>query len=313
MTGWKATTRATLCGLYKYSGAMSLHERLARLTGVQFMTIVLFHRVTDVIPEDGLTVSVERFRRICTMLARRFRVVSLGEIFRIARSGEPMPARTLAITFDDSYRDNLQAAQILADLGLPATFFVPTSFIGTDRVFEWDRGLPRMPNLTWNDVRTMVRLGFEIGSHTVTHANMGIIGAEQARNELILSRTIIEDQLGEACRWFAYPFGGQHHLRPEYIPLIAEAGYEGGVSAFGGVVRPGIDTRVLPREAIPYFRSTVHLELFLAGCLNWLYALKGRQVGHGSGNPWPYAEVEIEDTPVQRSQVRQHVLSTNEL
>ncbi len=290
MTGWKARVRVALCGAYKYSGAMWTHESLARLFGHRFMTILLFHRVTDVIPEDGLTVSTTRFRQMCAMLAKRFRVVPLSEIFRIVRAGEPMPPRTLAITFDDSYHDNLNACRVLHDHGLPATFFLPTSFIDSQRVFEWDRGLPPMPNLTWNDVREMVRLGFEIGSHTVTHANLGIVSREQAWDELIRSKQILEDQTGQPVRWFAYPFGGQHHLRPEYVPLIAEAGYEGAVSAFGGFVTPGLDNRVLPREAVPYFRSLAHLELYLAGCLNWLYALKGRTSNELARNPWPYGE-----------------------
>ena len=37
-------------------------------SGRTFMTILLFHRVTDEIPEDGLTVSLCRFRQLCRML-----------------------------------------------------------------------------------------------------------------------------------------------------------------------------------------------------------------------------------------------------
>ena len=62
---------------------------------------------------------------------------------------------------------------ILAEFGLAATFFVPTGFIETDHVFAWDMHLPRLANLTWDDVREMSERGFEIGSHTVTHANLG--------------------------------------------------------------------------------------------------------------------------------------------
>jgi peptidoglycan/xylan/chitin deacetylase (PgdA/CDA1 family) len=242
MTGWKAFTRATLAGAYKYSGAMWLHESLADWCGQQFMTILLFHRITDIIPEDSLTVSPRRFRQICQMLARSFHVVPLGEIFRILRAGERMPRRTVAITFDDSYLDNLDASRVLADCGLPATFFIPTDFIGSDLVFDWDRNLPSMPNLSWDDVRTMARMGFEIGSHTVTHANLGAVSYEQARNEIFGSKTIIEEQLGQRVRWFAYPFGGLNHLRSEYAPLITEAGYDGGVSAYGGFIRQGSRT-----------------------------------------------------------------------
>src|SRR5207248_2951742 len=145
MNDWKTMVRAALCGGFKYTGAMAVSEGLARCSGRQFMTILLFHRVTDAIPEDGLTVSPKRFRRACQLLSRNFHVVPLAEVFRILRAGEAMPPRTVAITFDDCYRDNLQAAHVLADHGLPATFFVPTGYVGTDRSFPWDKNLPRMP------------------------------------------------------------------------------------------------------------------------------------------------------------------------
>ena len=265
-----------MCGLYKYTGALRLHEALIRAAGQQFMTVLLFHRITDAIPPDGLTVSPARFARICRLLARDFRVVPLAEVFRLLRAGEPIPRRTVAITFDDCYRDNLPAAHVLADHGLHATFFVPTGFVGTDRVFNWDRHLPPLPQLTWDDIREMARLGMEIGSHTVTHADFGAIDLDGARAELVESRIVLQERLGRPVRWFAYPFGGRHNLRPEYIPLIRQAGYEGAVSAYGGFVWPGSDDQVLPREAVPYFHSLLHLELHLSGCLHWLYALRGR-------------------------------------
>jgi hypothetical protein len=72
------------------------------------------------------------------------------------------------------------------------------------------------------------------------------------------------------------------------LSLIREAGYEGAVSGFGGFVWPGGDDYLLPREAVPWFRGTLHLEMHLSGCLHWLYALRGRA---GSCPPHPYADV----------------------
>lgn len=274
MPDWKTLARTVLCRTYTYSGALAMQEAIARSRGVRFLTILLFHRVTDLTPEDGLTVGTARFRRICRMLASRFRVVPLAEVYRILRAGEEMPARTVAITFDDCYSDNLAAARVLAEFGLPATFFIPTGYVGTDETFPWDAGLARMPNLTWDDVREMARMGFEIGSHTVRHPNLGRVGPEEAREELTTSRAVLERELGRPVRWFAYPFGGPNDLRPEFVPLIRELGYEGTVSAFGGRVRPDMGDRVLPREAVPYFKSVAHLEVYLTGGLDWLYALK---------------------------------------
>jgi peptidoglycan/xylan/chitin deacetylase (PgdA/CDA1 family) len=62
------------------------------------------------------------------------------------------PARTLdllapdpggvrfSVTFDDGYRDNLvHAAPVLERLGIPATIFVTTDFVGTQRLFWWEQ------------------------------------------------------------------------------------------------------------------------------------------------------------------------------
>ncbi len=272
----KTIVKTGLLALWKYSGAMRVQEALAHGRGRSSLAVLLFHRVTDAIPEDGLTVSTARFRGLCRLLRRGFRVVPLAEAFRLARSGEPLPRRTVAITFDDCYRDNLFAARVLAEHGLSACFFVPTGHVGTDHVFPWDRDLPRMPNLTWDDVRAMAEMGFEIGSHTVTHPDMAAVPLEQARRELQDSRKTIEDRVGRPARWFAYPFGGREHFRDERLPLVVEAGYEGCVSAYGGFVYPHPGAFMLPREAVPYFKSMLHLELHLAGGLHWLYRLRGR-------------------------------------
>jgi peptidoglycan/xylan/chitin deacetylase (PgdA/CDA1 family) len=270
----KQIAKASLCGLYKYSGLAWLQEQAARVAGRQSAAILLFHRVTDDIPEDALTVGSHRFRAICRMLRRGFNVLPLAEFFRCQRQHLSFRPRTLAITFDDCYRDNLFAARILAEFGLHATFFVPTAYVDTNHVFAWDMHLPRMPNLTWDDLREMVRLGFEIGSHTVTHANLGRLGLEQATEELARSKAILEKQLSRPVRWFAYPFGGVENLPPEFEPLIDQVGYEGCLSGFGGFVVPETGSRVLPRVPVPDFHSLLHLELHLRGCLDWYYALK---------------------------------------
>jgi hypothetical protein len=271
----KSLAMAMCHGAYKYSGAALAQEAVARWAGKRFLAILLFHRVTDQIPEDGLTVGTRQFRAICRMLQQRFRVLPVSEIARLHRSGVT-PPRTVAITFDDCYRDNLFAARVLADHGLPATFLLPTAFVETERVFPWDQHLPQMPNLTWTDVRAIVALGHAIGSHTINHVDLGSVPLAVAQQEIVESKRILEDKVNAPVRWFAYPYGGVEHFRPGLASCVEGAGYEGCLSGFGGFIYPGSDPRLLAREAVPYFRSTLHLELHLRGCLNWLYAVKRR-------------------------------------
>src|SRR5437762_574966 len=129
MSRFTKLTTVAFHSAYKYSGGACAKEAVAHWAGKRFMAILLFHRVTDQIPEDGLTVGTARFRAMCRLLQRNFHVVSVSEIARLHRSGAPLPPRTLAITFDDCYRDNLFAARVLAEHGMTASFFVPTAFV----------------------------------------------------------------------------------------------------------------------------------------------------------------------------------------
>ncbi len=274
----KNIAKSTIHAVYKYSGAMAAQERLAYWSGRRFMSAVLFHRVTDEIPPDGLTVTTAWFRDFCGLMRDRFNVVPLAELYQILMTGATPALRTVAITFDDCYRDNLFAARVLAEHKLPATFFIPTKYVGTDHVFDWDIGLKTMANLTWADVQEMQQLGHEIGSHSVSHPDMGVLSLSEARCELAESKSTLEDLLQRPVRWFAFPYGGRANCPVEQLALAREVGYEACFSAFRGFIEPGQRGQILPRESMPYFQTMTHLELHLSGCLDWVYQCK-RRVG----------------------------------
>ncbi len=102
--------------------------------------ILMYHRVAaeECDPWD-LCVSPQRFEDQLRSLARDYRVVALTELLAEHLS-QRLSDGTVAITFDDGYADNLQAAApLLVRNGLPATFFVTSGAIGSQREFWWDR------------------------------------------------------------------------------------------------------------------------------------------------------------------------------
>jgi peptidoglycan/xylan/chitin deacetylase (PgdA/CDA1 family) len=219
--------------------------RAAALAGVYArdfrskMIIVTFHRINDDLPQDGLTSSSAKFAAFCEFFRRHFKVVPLSQ--QVSGCGAANETGgTLSITFDDGYRDNAEvAAPILRRLGLPATFFVTTGFIGTQTVAPWDHELPRRPGwMDWDQVRSLVSQGFEIGSHTDSHIDLGTANVETARSELEISKQKLHQQLGRPVRLFAYPFGGRNNISERSLELVRQAGYACCLSAFGGANAP---------------------------------------------------------------------------
>lgn len=101
-----------------------------------------YHRVGDASSTDFdpnvFSCDATRFKAQVELVRSRFRVITIAETLRVLAAGQPTEPLAL-ITFDDGYRDNFTTAfPILRELGVPATFFLPTDFIGTSKIQWWD-------------------------------------------------------------------------------------------------------------------------------------------------------------------------------
>ena len=82
----------------------------------------------------------DTFARVLLKLARAGTALSMDEVLAHLAEHEPFPPRAFAVTFDDGFANNLHvAAPILADLGVPATFYVTTSFVDANSMSWIDR------------------------------------------------------------------------------------------------------------------------------------------------------------------------------
>lgn len=237
------------------SGSSGMYARAFRTK----LLIVAFHRVNDHIPEDGLTCSSTKFEQFCKFFIEHFRVVPLAEQVAGCRASRDMGG-TLSITFDDGYLDNFAiAAPILRRYQLPATFFLATDFIATDRAAPWDHALTRrLEWMDWDQVRQLQRQGHAIGAHTMSHIDLGKESPETVRAELDGCRSKLESELGAPVALFAYPFGGRHNISPTSLQVVREAGFECCLGCYGGVNPPVADPFRLTRIGIGSWFATPH-------------------------------------------------------
>jgi peptidoglycan/xylan/chitin deacetylase (PgdA/CDA1 family) len=188
--------------------------------------VLAYHAVSPSWPSP-LAVSPDRFREQLECLVNQgYRGASFTEVVR----GE-LPGKVLAVTFDDGYRTVIDhALPVLSELGLPATIFVPTDYVGRERplcwpgIEQWVGGEhePELRCVDWDDLRQLRAEGWEVGSHTRTHPRLTELSDKAVLAELRESREACASELGASCSSFAFPYGDVDERVRE---RVVEAGY----------------------------------------------------------------------------------------
>ncbi len=168
------------------------------------------------------------------------------------------PTGALAVTFDDGYRDNLLAAAPLLKLhGIPFSVFVITQAVRNgERQF-----------LSASDVRRLAEeYNAVIGSHGATHARLAECSNRQLKDELVSSKSYLEDLLGKEIVSLSYPHGS---VDRRVRDMAAESGYRLGMTSFFGVNNVKADPILLARLPIVSPDNVAELRAKVNGDWDW--------------------------------------------
>ncbi len=198
-----------------------------------------------------------------------FRTIGLPEVLTGLQTGADL-SKTVAITFDDGYRDfYTDALPVLKQCGFTATLF-----LATDRIRNTPARIEGADYLTWSDVRELHAEGIYFGSHTVTHPDLRSLGPDQLEYELGRSKEIIEDSLGIAIESFSHTFGFPEEDQ-DYARYLADVlcnlGYDHGVSTILGRASRKSDRFFLPRLPVNSFDDHWLFRAKLQGGYDWLH------------------------------------------
>lgn len=241
----------------------------------RFPRILMYHMIAG--PRrgarfNGLRVAPSAFERQLRWLREHgWQSFTVSELLD---TGRALPEKAYAITFDDGYEDNFtQALPLLRKYGCKATLYLVVDRFDRDwsvqRKAHHDEGeLRREPKLSDAQVRELLDSGcFELGSHSVTHANFAQLGNTAVARELHDSRGALQQRFGVTVNSFAYPFG---IYRPELGELVRRAGYRSAVTT-----REGIDD--------PARRNPMELRRIKVSGKDSLFAFKLRMRGGRRG------------------------------
>lgn len=148
------------------------------------------------------------------------------------RHGE-LPPKPIVISFDDGYLSQYVAA------------FPELEHLGWSGVLNLIAQGSDLPDA---DVKKMIDAGWELASHTITHADLTTLDAAQLEREVAGSRQILQQRFGVPVKNFCYPAG---RYDDTVIAAVHKAGYVGAESEV-----PGLAT-----AAHPYILNRIEIEL----------------------------------------------------
>ena len=207
-------------------------------------------------------------------LSARHAFVPYAAVVEAVRSGnwEEVPDRSLAVSLDDGWADNVSLFEVFERFGVLPTIFVCTGIVGTSRRFwatlegldpsERDR-LMTVRNeerlaalesmLGWRETReypetspqalSLEQLAslagrVDVQAHTRFHPILPACDDTVARDELAASKGDVERLTGLPCLDFAYPNGVYGDRE---IAMLKDAGFRSARTIETGWNEPGVD------------------------------------------------------------------------
>jgi peptidoglycan/xylan/chitin deacetylase (PgdA/CDA1 family) len=209
-----------------------LHRRLLQGGAI----VVAFHSITRQPSDSALRCHVRDFERYCRFFAKHLRVETFSRMVERLQGSEPLGGE-LSITFDDGYADNAELALgILDRWKLPATFFVSTGFMESQQQTAWDQEAKVESRwMSWEQIAGLRDRGHEIGSHTVSHANLGELQSADVASEMRRSIEHLSQRLGVVPLHFAVPYGRAFNSLGDAVTIARQLGFRSVSLCRGGV------------------------------------------------------------------------------
>jgi peptidoglycan/xylan/chitin deacetylase (PgdA/CDA1 family) len=182
----------------------------------------------------GLWVTGERFRAEVEALERAgYRAVTLDTALDAWRGRARLPAHPVVLSFDDGYLgQGTIAGPVLAAHRWP----------GVINVALHNLGIPG--GISRTRLRRLVRAGWEVDAHSLTHPDLTTLGPAALRREVAGSRAALRRRLGVPVDAFCYPAG---RYDAAVVAAVRAAGYRAATTEVPGAARPSGDRFTLPR------------------------------------------------------------------
>ena len=197
------------------------------------LRIILMHDI----PKD----SHQNFKKKIEYISKRWKFISVQELEDHFEGKKNLNGDSVLLTFDDGFHSNkVIAEEILNPLGIKALFFVVTNFVSLKKQSDqikfiksnlypdwrghaYPKNIDDMKSLSYADLKDLVSSGHTIGCHTSNHLDLSVVNdADSLEEEIIQSRTELEEKIGVTVERFSFGFGNVAFFSKEALKVSKE-------------------------------------------------------------------------------------------
>ncbi|MBI2474539.1 MAG: polysaccharide deacetylase family protein [Candidatus Taylorbacteria bacterium] len=198
---WKSRADALNYKLGAMSAAFLAGSNNADRTpvAVNSVPVLVYHGILE--KSDGVNVDLETFQdQMLALHKNGYHTISVNDLYDFLTGQKRLPRYSFLITFDDGRKDSYYAADpLLNALGYSAVMFAIAEYSNNDRNGYY---------LDSDEIKRMAESdNWTIGSHSYSHRDLARVSASDLPNEIIGSRSALEDLIRRPVETFAFPFG----------------------------------------------------------------------------------------------------------
>jgi peptidoglycan/xylan/chitin deacetylase (PgdA/CDA1 family) len=158
--------------------------------------VLNYHELVEASPANAWCLTHDLFDAHLALC--RDRLITPWNFLEHCHDPKACRAGSVLLTFDDGFlSDYAHVFARYVETGRVPGFasFIPVDFVGTPG------------RMSWEMIKELGRRGIAIGSHGLAHLDLTTISDVELHRELVVSKSMLEDRLGQQVTLFAFPYG----------------------------------------------------------------------------------------------------------
>ena len=239
----------------------------------------------------------DKFYNQLKNLKKEWNFITPSQFENHLRGKKRLKGKNLLLTFDDGFKSNFNVEkEVLRKLNIKCIFFVPTDFIKINSYKKSQKFLNKnildsfskktneLKNMSVENIRSLLKKGHVIGSHTKTHVNLGKIkNLSKLKKEVLGSSEDLKRLLKVKINHFAFTYGNYESMNKESLK-ISFSKYRFVYSCLRGNNYYSRKGTIIRRDTIYLNRSIDLVKIFLSGLIDIKYFFQLKSINSKISN-----------------------------